>query len=379
MDYLKIDRNSGSREAAAKAIKVLKEGGVIAYPTDTLYGLGVDLTNSAAVERLFYLKGRDRNKPISFMVYSIKDIEDIVGELKEHERLIAEALLPGKYTLLIPVRKTHGIKAFSELKKIGFRIPADRFCRTLTRMADFPISTTSLNLSKSKNVENIQDIIGQFGNRIDLIVDAGKISSLKGSTVIDLSSDPPTLLREGDVSLKETERKLNLRLSTNFSGKYLIMFVCSGNVCRSPMAQGILKKLLEGEGVLDKVDVISSGTLKLVEAPANIHTLEVANEHGVDLDEHLSQHVNAVLMREANIVIALAQNHIKYLRAKFPNLGKKVVLLKQWNYSRALSLPSIPDPIGLGRAKFESVYVEIEHELKRILPYLLKDIRSFIG
>jgi protein-tyrosine phosphatase len=216
-------------------------------------------------------------------------------------------------------------------------------------------------------------------NRIDLIVDAGKISSLKGSTVIDLSSDPPTLLREGDVSLKETERKLNLRLSTNFSGKYLIMFVCSGNVCRSPMAQGILKKLLEGEGVLDKVDVISSGTLKLVEAPANIHTLEVASEHGVDLDEHLSQHVNAVLMREANIVIALAQNHIKYLRAKFPNLGKKVVLLKQWNNSRALSLPSIPDPIGLGRAKFESVYVEIEHELKRILPYLLKDIRSFIG
>jgi len=174
-----------------KARKILKNGGVIIYPTDTLYGLGADIFNREAVERIFRIKGRDFKKPLSIMVSSLKQIKNLAWVNQKQEKLI-KTILPGPFTVLLKKKKkiSYNITAGSE--KVGLRIPASKICRQLSK--DMPITTTSANVSGFQPDLNINKIAKKFKNQTDFILKGERLSG-QPSIIIDLTEEPFTIFR----------------------------------------------------------------------------------------------------------------------------------------------------------------------------------------
>lgn len=126
------------------------------------------------------------------------------------------------------------------------------------------------------------------------------------------------------------------------------------------------------------VIIQSAGTLSLTTGPAHPNAVSVARFLGTDISAHQARPVSEQIMKESDLIIAMALNHLQYLKTHFPEHAHKVVLLKSWKRKTGIANPSIPDPIGHDLNFFEQVAVEIKNELKRIMPYLFREIKKFI-
>jgi len=203
MEIIKIDE-VGIDEAAAKAAAIIAQGGVVVYPTDTLYGLGVNAFDALALERMREVKGRDKKKPVSILLPSVEHIARHT-QLSPAARALAENHLPGALTLVLPARE-HVPKELTLNGAVGVRVPNDEFSRTLAAMSEYPVTATSANLAGHETPETIPEIIRSFGHKIaliDLFIDAGRRSSEPASTVVAYINDVPHVLREGAISKKE--------------------------------------------------------------------------------------------------------------------------------------------------------------------------------
>jgi L-threonylcarbamoyladenylate synthase len=203
MEIVKI-ADVGVDAAAAKAAAVISSGGIVVYPTDTLYGLGVDVLNPDAVDKLHYLKSRDKKKPISILVSSIADMERYTV-LTPHAKAFAEKYLPGALTLVLPARKEIP-KELTFNGAIGVRIPDDPFSRAFAYMSEYPVTATSANIAGHVPPNTIQNIIQHFGPNIkdiDLFVDGGPRKSEPPSTVVAFVDDEPRVLRDGAIPRKD--------------------------------------------------------------------------------------------------------------------------------------------------------------------------------
>ena len=384
MQYVKINPQKPDSGIIDRAVKVLKKGGIIVYPTDTLYGLGVDVNNVQAVYKLYLLKQRDLRLPISLMVASIEDMEKISGKPDERTRTILTRMLPGKFTVLLNRKKGLNLAAFDEFlpeeasSKIGFRIPDSPLCQQISAVLGNPISSTSANISGKGNLQSVRDIVAHFGDKLDLILDAGALPSKAGSTIIDLTKTPLLVKREGDISLAEVRKLLNDPSVQKSKDTYTITFVCSGNICRSAMAEGLLKALMKRTKFRSIVAVNSAGTLALPSSPAHETAIKIAAEQGVDIRTHRSRFITKQIVEQADLIIAMARDHLEYLQKRFPEHRKKVVLLKEWKRNQPLFNPSIADPIGHDPQFFREVFNGIRIEIKRIMPYLFEEIKKFM-
>ena len=176
-----------------EAIEVLSSGGVVLYPTDTIYGLGANVFNEKAVEKVYNIKKRDYFKPVSVLVSSIEEILFIAEIPQKHENLVLNSL-PGPFTFIL--YKTTVMPNYpSKNNKIGVRIPNNIISRELSR--NFPITTTSANLSGEETLETPQEIIKQLNCDVDLVIDVGSLKSSSPSTVVDLTRREPKILRQG--------------------------------------------------------------------------------------------------------------------------------------------------------------------------------------
>lgn len=174
-----------------KARQIIKKGGVIIYPTDTLYGLGVDIFNLKAVNKIFEIKGRDFHKPLSVMVGDIAEIKKI-AVLNKKQQSVVDTLLPGPFTLLLKKRNVIDKIITASSQKVGVRAPNSKICQALAK--NLPLTTTSANLSGQKPTLNIKKLAKIFANKVDLIL-VDKNLSGQPSAVIDLTSQPMKILR----------------------------------------------------------------------------------------------------------------------------------------------------------------------------------------
>ncbi len=159
---------------------------------------------------------------------------------------------------------------------------------------------------------------------------------------------------------------------------YHILFVCSGNACRSPMAEGLLKKKLYPD-FLKKVKIESAGTLGLVGSPATPMAIQVAQEKGVDISSHQSKALTKELVASADLIIVMANHHKEFIRNNFPDFIDKVYLLTEFgseDNEEIQEFSSIPDPIGENLSFYRKVIEQIDRELVRILPMIKKRIRK---
>lgn len=184
-----------------KAVKVLKSGGIIAYPTDTVYGLGANIFNDDAVHRVFELKGRDFKKPLSVAVTSFEMLEEsAVVSLSAHK--IIHHLLPGPITIILPKKPAISDLVTADQQTVAIRYPDHDLALEIIKQADFPITATSANLAGEKAVFRSRDI----KLNIDFVV-GGECKYKQPSTIVNLSSR--TVIRAGAGS-KKVKKLLNL-------------------------------------------------------------------------------------------------------------------------------------------------------------------------
>ena len=185
-----------------QASTMLRQGGVILYPTDTLYGLGADAFSDEAVDTIYAIKGRDEKKPIHCIVSDIAMAEEY-AEVTNDARLLFERLLPGGLTVILRKRKNVRGGIARSIETIGIRIPHNDFCIQLAGAFGEPFTATSANLAGHEHQRSVEAILKQLGPNaeiIDLIIDAGELPPSAPSTVVDLSGEDPLIVREGAIA-----------------------------------------------------------------------------------------------------------------------------------------------------------------------------------
>jgi len=209
MKIIKADLNGDFSEAIQEAIAVLKLGGVIIYPTDTLYGLGANALEPGPVERVFKIKNRAREKPLPVAVRNIKWAKGLAHIFQKEENVL-NAIWPGAVTAILPKRNIVPDLITAGQPNVALRAPDSVFTDALLGRYGYPITSTSANISgeePSTKISEIIDIFKNFYHKPDLIIDAGDLPKSEPSTILDLTSDRPKILRVGPVK-PETLRKL---------------------------------------------------------------------------------------------------------------------------------------------------------------------------
>ena len=195
-EVVQIDPKLPSSELIDKATRVLREKGVIIYPTETLYGLGANPLFPEAMERIYAIKGRDAAKPIPFLIKDQEMLATLVEEVPLIGRQLMEQYWPGPLTLIFRAKKGLVPPLQGKDGTIGLRITAHPVARGIVEAMDAPLASTSANLAGAEDLIDGEELAQLFGDQVDLIINAGKVPG-QGSTIIDLTVEPPRLVREG--------------------------------------------------------------------------------------------------------------------------------------------------------------------------------------
>ncbi len=200
--FIKIYEDKPNEAAIAKVVKVLKDCGLVIYPTDTVYGLGCDITNSKALERIAKIKGVKLEKAnFSFICHDLSNLSDYVKQVDTATFKLLKRALPGPYTFILPGNNNLP-KEFKKKTTVGIRIPDNNIALEIVRQLGNPIVSTSIR-DEDDVIEYTTDpelIFEKWQNLVDMVIDGG-YGDNKGSTIIDLSGDEPIVVREGKGSL----------------------------------------------------------------------------------------------------------------------------------------------------------------------------------
>lgn len=180
------------------AVDVLRYGGLVAFPTDTVYGVGALAFHREAVMRLYTVKGRSTDKAIAVLLGREADLAQVTSELTPAARRLAEKFWPGSITLVVPKNLTLP-EAISSTPTVGVRMPDHDFARQLLTLTG-PMAVTSANRSGEPNAQTAADVMAQLAGRIELVLDGGRVPGGVPSTVVDCTAAEPLVLREGPVS-----------------------------------------------------------------------------------------------------------------------------------------------------------------------------------
>lgn len=194
---LKIDPENPDGQAMAEAVGILKSGGVIAFPTETFYGIGANAGNEKAVERIFLIKERSFKNPIPVIIGNRAGIEKLVSTLPETGRRLMEEYWPGPLTLVFRASSAVSSKVTAGTGKIGIRLSSNLLATELAKGLSGALTATSANLSGQREASSADEVIENLGESVDAVVDGGRTPGGKGSTIVDITVDPAVILREG--------------------------------------------------------------------------------------------------------------------------------------------------------------------------------------
>ena len=209
METIRLSETSIGR-ASLKAAGALRAGGVILYPTDTLYGLGADAFSDEAVDKIYEIKGRDAHKPIHAIFSDMQTVEEY-AEVNDIARKLADKFLPGALTLVLKKKENVRGGIARNMTTIGVRIPDNSFCLETARAFGKPFTATSANIAGQITGRSVEEILHQFGSQtrlLDLVIDAGLLPQRSPSTVVDVSEGELRILRVGPMSKSLLESAL---------------------------------------------------------------------------------------------------------------------------------------------------------------------------
>jgi L-threonylcarbamoyladenylate synthase len=199
----KIHPKEPEPEIVEEAAGIIKRGGVVVFPTRCLYGLGADAMNPNAVERIIEIKQRPQDNPILVLIHSKKQLEMLVEEIPPNADAIMEGFWPGKVTLVFEARDILPGLLTAQTGKIGVRLPGHPVAAAILQQIKGPVTGTSANVSGRPGCNSLKDMDPQIIGQVDLVLDAGTLQGGVGSTVVDVTVEPPPILREGQVTASQ--------------------------------------------------------------------------------------------------------------------------------------------------------------------------------
>ena len=202
---LKVDPSASLSNHSKHIREVLDAGGVIAFPTDTYYGLGVDPFNEKGIRRVFEIKSRTYNKPLLILIGTKAQITQLTKSRSQEANQLIQNFWPASLTLIFDaVSKLPSILT-ANTGKVGIRLPKNEWTRRLIQTAGCALTATSANRNGEKNTRTAQEVLHTFGKDIDLIIDPGPAPGGKVSTLLDTTVSPPTLMRHGAITQQEID------------------------------------------------------------------------------------------------------------------------------------------------------------------------------
>jgi tRNA threonylcarbamoyl adenosine modification protein (Sua5/YciO/YrdC/YwlC family) len=337
-----VDPAQGPWPALEDLAGIVRDGGLVAFPTETVYGIAVNARDEAAVRRLYQAKGRDEDKPLTVHLAETKDLNRYVRELPLPARKLADRFWPGPLTLVVSDR--HG-------RPTGFRVPDLAVTREFLRLADCRVAASSANPSGSEPARTAEQVLRQFDGVLDAVIDGGECRHGKSSTVVRvLPEGDPEVLR-ADAIPESVVREATARL---------LLFVCSGNRCRSPFAAAMATRLLSRRLGVEEYELLdagyrieSAGTGCLRGQPATPEAESVARDRGLDLAQHRSRALTLSLVEEADEIYVMTKQHRDSILEFAPDAAPRIKPLDRRSRD-------IPDPYGHGMGAYEKI-AEVIH------------------
>ncbi|MCP4590399.1 MAG: threonylcarbamoyl-AMP synthase [bacterium] len=370
VDVVTICNEEDYASSGARVIDVLAKGGVVAFPTETVYGVGARADRPDAVARLRRLKGRTDGRPFTVHIPAPESLERYVPEPSALGRRLAHRGWPGPLTLLFRVdepgtvleRAGWDASLADEVyagEEIGLRCPDHEFTRRILAGVDGPVVAASANRAGGSPAGDAAGAIAALGDDLDLVVDGGPARYQEASTVVRVGDGGFEVLRVG----VHDERSVRRMASMSF------LFVCTGNTCRSPMAAGMFQQMLARrlgcapEGLAERhITVLSAGTLAGSGAPAAPEGIEVMRRRDVDISRHRSSRLSPELLNQADHIYAMTRSHAGAVKALVPSAGVRTHLLSGDG--------DIGDPIGGG----VEVYAECAATIEKALNVRLAEV-----
>ncbi len=202
-EIINIDPKAPDSTEIEKAVEYLRRGQVIAYPTETIYGLGADVTDRKAVKRIYDLKARDYGLPISILVADLRMLREVVSEVPDRALLLMRKFWPGALTILFPASSIIPKGLVTNTGKVGIRISSHPVAAALVQQFGRPITTTSANLSGFPPSLAVKHVRKYFGEKLPCIIDGGECAPTRGSTVVDIGEETMRIIRDGAIPAEE--------------------------------------------------------------------------------------------------------------------------------------------------------------------------------
>ncbi len=343
---LKIKKDSDIPLAVESAAKALMDGSLVAFPTETVYGVGACANHPDALAALRHLKERSDAKPFTLHIGRSEDISLYLPERNLYEKFFFSKVWPGPVTVISHLTQSQ-IQHLTTVKPdlnpgelyyrdtIGIRYPDDPFCKLLLGSIDCPIVASSANFAGKIPPVSAGQVMEELNGKIDLIIDSGETRYKGPSTIVDLNENQINVLREGVVP-DSYLKKLH---------PMTIIFVCTGNTCRSPMAAGFGRSILAQKTgcPIDQLpqkgyNIISAGIMAFPGAPATNEAIRACQTVGIDISQHEACVLTVDLIRKANLIFAMDFPHYRAIIDLEPQARDYTMLL--------LENKGIADPIG---------------------------------
>jgi tRNA threonylcarbamoyl adenosine modification protein (Sua5/YciO/YrdC/YwlC family) len=363
-EVIKLDGGRADEAKIKEAADIVDAGGLVAFPTETVYGIACRVRTDS-LGRLSELKGRAADKYYTLHISDKGETRRYVPRIGIRGQKLIERAWPGPLTMVfeidpVDVQRQQAkleIEVFENLcrdNSIGIRCPDNAVASTLLWQIESAVVAPSANAAGRPPAVNAEEVLAQLSGRIEMVLDGGPCKYGKSSTVAKVGRKGLEILRPGMYPQAELEAISQVRF----------LFVCTGNSCRSPMAEGIFRKYL-AEKLGCEVDqlgkmgykVASAGVIDTGGFPASAEAIAACAAKGVDIRAHRSTALSVKLIDESDYIFAMCRTHRQHVVGLRPEAGQKCVLLAEDE--------EVPDPIGQSQHVYDSCADMIEKAVGR--------------
>jgi protein-tyrosine phosphatase len=345
-EVLKVDPEGNYGEIVQRAAAALRAGRLVAFPTETVYGVGVRADSTEAVAALRAVKGRSESKPFTLHIGRRDEVHRYVPNLRGMARRFVRKAWPGPVTIVFAIDEPRSAPVIQELGaeriglmyhdgSIGIRCPADPVAADLLIAAGVPVVAASANRAGRPAPRSAAEVVAELNGDVDLLVDSGTSRYATASTVVLLRDDAWQVLREGVIDERTLRRY----------GALNILFVCTGNTCRSPMAAALCREEIaqrlgcSPQALADRgITVTSAGAAAFDGARVSEGAVRAISRLGLDVADHTSRSLDVETINRADRIYCMTRGHVDAVVSLVPSAEDRTELLGGDN--------EIEDPIG---------------------------------